>query len=122
MNNLAIILERQGRLQEAEECFELDLALARSIGDLRGEARMLEDLGRCALERGAHVVGLDLDAGALRGAAPGLRARAHELGALGAMLRGDTFQLPFRDETFDKMDETRRLLSDETVRRDVDET
>ena len=26
------------------------------------------------------------------------------------------------DETFDKMDETRRLLSDETVRRDVDET
>jgi SAM-dependent methyltransferase len=56
-----------------------------------------------ALERGAHVVGLDLDAGALRGAAPGLRARAHELGALGAMLRGDTFQLPFRDETFDKI-------------------
>jgi ribosome-binding factor A len=26
------------------------------------------------------------------------------------------------DETFDKMDETRRLLSDETVRRDVDDT
>jgi SAM-dependent methyltransferase len=56
-----------------------------------------------ALERGAQVVGLDLDAGALRGAAPGLRARAHELGALGAMIRGDTFHLPFRDETFDKV-------------------
>jgi 2-polyprenyl-3-methyl-5-hydroxy-6-metoxy-1,4-benzoquinol methylase len=49
------------------------------------------------------VVGLDLDSGALRGAAPGLRARAHELGALGAMIRGDTFRLPFRDETFDKI-------------------
>jgi len=56
-----------------------------------------------ALERGAQVVGLDLDAGALRGAAPGLRARAHELGALGAMLRGDAFHLPFRDESFDKV-------------------
>jgi SAM-dependent methyltransferase len=56
-----------------------------------------------ALERGAHVVGLDLDADALRGAAPGLRARAGELGALGAMLCGDTFRLPFRDETFDKI-------------------
>ena len=56
-----------------------------------------------ALERGAHVVGLDLDAGALRGAAPDLRARAGELGALGDMLRGDTFHLPFRDETFDKV-------------------
>jgi SAM-dependent methyltransferase len=56
-----------------------------------------------ALERGAQVVGLDLDAGALRSAAPGLHARAHELGALGAMLRGDAFHLPFRDETFDKV-------------------
>jgi len=56
-----------------------------------------------ALERGAQVVGLDLDAGALRGAAPGLRARAHELGALGVMLRGDAFYLPFRDESFDKV-------------------
>jgi SAM-dependent methyltransferase len=56
-----------------------------------------------ALERGAQVVGLDLDANALRSAAPGLRARAHELGALGAMLRGDAFRLPFRDETFDKV-------------------
>jgi ubiquinone/menaquinone biosynthesis C-methylase UbiE len=56
-----------------------------------------------ALERGARVVGLDLDADALRGAAPGLRARAGECGGLGEMLRGDAFHLPFPDECFDKV-------------------
>ena len=69
-----------------------------------------------ALERGAQVVGLDLDA-ALSDVDPdarqllreGLRLfvfnsdLSHELGALGAMLRGDAFHLPFRDETFDKV-------------------
>jgi len=56
-----------------------------------------------ALERGARVVGLDLDATALRAAAGGLRSRARELGSLGAMIRGNTFTLPFRNETFDKV-------------------
>ena len=56
-----------------------------------------------ALERGARVLGLDLDRGALRAAAGGLRARARELRSLGAMLQGDTLALPFRDASFDKV-------------------
>ena len=56
-----------------------------------------------ALERGARVVGLDLDQGALRAAAGGLRNRARELGSLGEMIRGNAFTLPFRNETFDKV-------------------
>jgi SAM-dependent methyltransferase len=56
-----------------------------------------------ALERGAHVVGLDLDAASLRAAAGGLRKRGEEIGRLGAMLRGDTFALPFADGSFDKV-------------------
>jgi SAM-dependent methyltransferase len=56
-----------------------------------------------ALERGARVVGLDLDRDALRAAAGGLRNRAHELGSLGEMIRGNAFTLPFRNETFDKV-------------------
>jgi SAM-dependent methyltransferase len=56
-----------------------------------------------ALERGARVVGLDLDLGSLRPAAGGLRTRGEELNALGGMLQGNTFHLPFRDETFDKV-------------------
>ncbi len=56
-----------------------------------------------ALERGAEVVGLDLDRASLRAAAGGLRRRGEELGRLGAMLQGDTFALPFRDGTFDKV-------------------
>jgi SAM-dependent methyltransferase len=56
-----------------------------------------------ALERGARVVGLDLDQGALRAAAGGLRNRARELGSFGEMIRGNAFTLPFRNETFDKV-------------------
>ena len=56
-----------------------------------------------ALERGAHVVGLDLDFPALHAAAGALRKRGAELGQLAAMLQGNTFSLPFRDETFDKV-------------------
>jgi SAM-dependent methyltransferase len=56
-----------------------------------------------ALERGARVVGLDLDRDALRRAAGCLRQRARELGSLGAMIHGDAFHLPFRDGTFDKV-------------------
>ncbi len=56
-----------------------------------------------ALEQGARVLGLDLDRSALKAAAGGLRARGEELGSLGAMLQGDTFALPFRDESFDRV-------------------
>ncbi|MEE9607364.1 MAG: class I SAM-dependent methyltransferase [Myxococcota bacterium] len=56
-----------------------------------------------ALERGARVVGLDLDRTCLAGAAGALRNRAAELGSLGSMLQADTFHLPFDDETFDKV-------------------
>jgi SAM-dependent methyltransferase len=56
-----------------------------------------------ALERGARVVGLDLDRVSLWPAVGGLRTRAAELGSLGAMIQGDAFHLPFRDATFDKV-------------------
>jgi SAM-dependent methyltransferase len=56
-----------------------------------------------ALERGARVVGLDLDRDSLRAAAKPLRNRAAETGGFGAMLQGNTFHLPFRDEAFDKV-------------------
>jgi SAM-dependent methyltransferase len=56
-----------------------------------------------ALERGARVVGLDLDPAGLRAAVGGLRRRARELGSLGEMLQGNTFALPFADGSFDKV-------------------
>ena len=56
-----------------------------------------------SLERGARVVGLDLDPKPLAAAGGALRARAHELRSFGAMLRGNTFALPFRDACFDKV-------------------
>jgi SAM-dependent methyltransferase len=56
-----------------------------------------------ALERGARVVGLDLDRPSLdRGSGP-LRARAKELGGFGVMIHGNAFRLPFRDGTFDRV-------------------
>jgi len=56
-----------------------------------------------ALERGARVVGLDLDRDSLnRGSGP-LRARAKELGSFGVMIHGNAFHLPFRDESFDRV-------------------
>ena len=55
------------------------------------------------VERGARVVGLDLDREPLRLASKALRKRAAELDSMGEMLQGNTFQLPFRDETFDKV-------------------
>lgn len=54
-----------------------------------------------ALARGAHVVGLDLDAESLRRAAGALATSARERRRLGAMLRGDAFALPFAAESFD---------------------
>jgi SAM-dependent methyltransferase len=55
------------------------------------------------LERGARVVGLDLDRASLDAGAAPLRARARQLSGVGAMLQGDAFRLPFRDETFDRV-------------------
>ncbi len=56
-----------------------------------------------ALERGAHVVGLDLDRASLEANAGSLRQRAAECGRLGALVHGNTFQLPFADAAFDKV-------------------
>jgi SAM-dependent methyltransferase len=56
-----------------------------------------------ALERGAHVVGLDLDLAALRASADSLRQRAAERGRLGALIHGNAFRLPFADGAFDKV-------------------
>lgn len=55
-----------------------------------------------ALERGARVVGLDLDLASLRKGHGPLRARSKELGRSGVMLRGDAFRLPFEDASFDR--------------------
>lgn len=56
-----------------------------------------------ALERGARVVGLDLDRDSLKMGSGALRSRAGELGSFGAMIHGNTFALPFADESFDKV-------------------
>jgi len=56
-----------------------------------------------ALERGAHVVGLDLDRAALKSRAHDLQQRAVERGRLGALVHGNAFRLPFADGAFDKV-------------------
>jgi SAM-dependent methyltransferase len=56
-----------------------------------------------ALERGARVVGVDLDLAALRKASGALRYVAKQKQSVGAMLQGDAFRLPFRDGTFDRV-------------------
>jgi len=58
-----------------------------------------------ALDRGAHVVGLDLDVPSLRIARAGIherRGRAEEK-LHGGVLRGDVFRLPFPDGAFDRV-------------------
>ena len=55
------------------------------------------------LERGAEVVGLDLDFASMRDAAKRLARRAAELGSVGTMVQGDTFHLPFPDDHFDRV-------------------
>jgi len=57
-----------------------------------------------ALERGAEVVGIDLDADSLRAGARPLASRGRLLGRrLASMLRGDVFALPFPDASFDRV-------------------
>jgi SAM-dependent methyltransferase len=56
-----------------------------------------------ALDRGARVFGLDLDRDSLDRAHGPLRARAREVASFGAMLHGNTFRLPFRDASFDRV-------------------
>ena len=55
------------------------------------------------LERGARVIGLDLDFASLRDASKRLGRRATELGTVGAMSQGDAFHLPFPDNTYDRV-------------------
>ena len=56
-----------------------------------------------ALERGAHVVGLDLDPAGLHAHRERLAIRAKEKGRLAAFVQGNTFHLPFPDGCFDKV-------------------
>lgn len=53
--------------------------------------------------RGANVVGLDLDLPAMRMPGKVLRKQGRAQGRLGAMLQGDAFHLPFADATFDRV-------------------
>ena len=53
--------------------------------------------------RGAHVVGLDLDLPAMKMPGKVLRKQGREKNQLGAMLQGDAFHLPFADATFDRI-------------------
>lgn len=55
------------------------------------------------LERGANVIGLDLDLASLRDASKRLRGRGHELSRVAEMNQGNAFQLPYRDDTFDRV-------------------
>ena len=55
------------------------------------------------LERGAHVVGLDLDFGSLRDASKRLRGRGQELSRTAEMVQGNAFALPFPDARFDRV-------------------
>jgi len=55
------------------------------------------------LERGANVIGLDLDLASLRDASKRLRSTARAKGQIGEMNQGDAFHLPYRDGTFDRI-------------------
>ena len=55
------------------------------------------------MSRGADVVGLDLDLPSMSPHLGRLRESAKDQGVFGAMLQGNTFQLPFRDASFDRV-------------------
>lgn len=56
-----------------------------------------------AMDRGATVVGLDLDLASIRVPSKIIRARGEEQNRMGAMLQGDAFHLPFANESFDRI-------------------
>ncbi|MBN1442678.1 MAG: protein kinase [Planctomycetes bacterium] len=56
LGNLGRLNLRAGRSMDALRCFDLDLQIAEELGDERGRARMLEDIGR------AHIGLMDFDA------------------------------------------------------------
>ncbi|MEE8314078.1 MAG: class I SAM-dependent methyltransferase, partial [Myxococcota bacterium] len=58
-----------------------------------------------ALERGANVIGLDLDPEGLRLTRAGIEEQRAESAAElhGGALRGDVFRLPFGDSAFDRV-------------------
>lgn len=58
-----------------------------------------------AVDRGAHVVGVDLDAEGLRIALAGIRERqeASARKVRGGVLRGDVMRLPFPNDAFDRV-------------------
>ncbi|MBY0399740.1 class I SAM-dependent methyltransferase [Myxococcota bacterium] len=53
--------------------------------------------------RGANVVGLDLDLASMRMPGKVLAKQGRAKGRLGAMLQGDAFHLPFADASFDRV-------------------
>lgn len=55
------------------------------------------------MDRGATVVGLDLDLASIRVPSKIIRARGEEQNRMGAMLQGDAFHLPFANESFDRI-------------------
>jgi len=55
------------------------------------------------LSRGARVVGFDLDFDSMRDASKRLRKEAAAQRGLGEMTKGNIFQLPFADATFDRV-------------------
>lgn len=57
----------------------------------------------CVSRGAAQVVGYDLDFGSMRDASKRLRREANAVGALGEMIQGDIFRLPFEDATFDRV-------------------
>ena len=56
-----------------------------------------------ALDRGAHVVGLDLDVESLQIAREGIASRCEANAVHGGVLQGDVFRLPFADGRFDRV-------------------
>lgn len=59
-----------------------------------------------ALDRGAHVVGLDLDLASLKIARAGIAERTcdeDQRRQHGGVLRGDVFRLPYADDRFDRI-------------------
>jgi tetratricopeptide (TPR) repeat protein len=59
LGNLGTVEERRGRYEQAVRCHQQSLALARKLGDRRGESYALMNLGRVGLlqDRGRSAIG-----------------------------------------------------------------